>query len=93
LRTDISTFSLPTYTSGEETILFLAKEGRIGLTSPLGLHQGKIPVFLSGTGKKMVKNTALRKEGRPQPGIPARGEAGEYRQFVAAIRALVQNGQ
>lgn len=93
LRTDISTFSLPRYESGEEAVLFLAKKGRIGLTSPLGLSQGKIPVSVSQTGQKMIKNTALREEGRYQSGIPARGQAGEYRQFVTAVRALVQNGQ
>src|SRR5581483_4870427 len=40
----IPTFGLPSYTKGEEAILFLQKEGRTGLTSPLGFQQGKLPV-------------------------------------------------
>ena len=93
LRTDITTFSLPRYENGEEVVLFLAKEGRIGLTSPLGLSQGKIPVSVSQTGQKMIKNMALQEEEQYQSGIPARGQAGAYRQFVAAIRTMVQNGK
>ncbi len=93
LRLMISTFGLPSYTSGEEAVLFLAKEGKIGLTAPIGITQGKMPVAVASAGAKQVTNRALQAEASPNPAIPAPGQAGEYTQFVTAIRALVQAGQ
>jgi len=86
----IPTFGLPTYTKGEEVILFLQKEGRTGLTSPLGFQQGKLPVALAMDGGKTVTNMALRAEPSPTAAIPQIGKTGDYGQFVTAIRALVQ---
>lgn len=93
LRLAISTFGLPSYNRGEEAVLFLARAGKIGLTAPLGLAQGKMPVSAVTTGEKQVTNTALKTESAPHSTIPASGTAGEYTQFVTAIRAIVQAGK
>ena len=93
LRLAISTFGLPSYNRGEEAVLFLARAGKIGLTAPLGLAQGKMPVSAVTTGEKQVTNTALKTESALHSTIPASGTAGEYAQFVTAIRALVQAGK
>lgn len=47
--------ALPTYRVGEEVVLFLTRESRIGLCSPVGLHQGKFSV-LRAAGKASVRN-------------------------------------
>lgn len=91
LRLDIASFGLPSYTPGEATILFLAKDGRLGLTSPLGLAQGKMPVSVTGDGHKQVTNRALKTESPQNPAIPLPGGTGDQAQFIAAIRTMIQN--
>lgn len=49
--------NLPTYTVGEEVLLFLHPTSRYGFTSPVGLHQGKWSVVESGPGKKMLRRS------------------------------------
>ena len=86
----IPTFGLPSYTKGEEVILFLQKEGHTGLTSPLGFQQGKLPIARVTNGEKAVTNMALLTEPSPTSAIPPIGKTGNYERFVTAVRALVQ---
>ena len=48
---------LPRYEVGEESVVFLSEEGRLGLTAPVGLMQGKFDVKVTD-GKKTVVNGA-----------------------------------
>jgi len=93
LRQDIQTLGLPSYTHGEEALLFLAKEGKTGLTSPLGFTQGKMPVLVTSTGEKRVINKSWRVESPQNLAIPQPGAGGDYTQFMTALRALIQTGQ
>ncbi|MFB3903339.1 MAG: hypothetical protein ACE15E_07795 [Acidobacteriota bacterium] len=47
---------VPQYRVGEELVLFLRKESRRGLTSPVGLGQGAFLVKKNGTGRAEVMN-------------------------------------
>jgi hypothetical protein len=85
--------NVPTYTPGEESLLFLAREGQLGLTAPVGLLQGKLPVATAPTGEKQITNSALKQTQRPNISVPEPGKAAHYGQFVAAIRTLVQPAQ
>ena len=51
---DIGT--VPTFTRGEEVILFLYGMSDVGFTSPVGLAQGTFSVLTSSTGEKVVVN-------------------------------------
>lgn len=93
LRLAISNFGLPSYTKGEEAVLFLGKAGKIGLTSPIGLTRGKMSVSVTAAGQKQVTNGALRMESPQNPAFPLPGKAGDYAQFVTTLRTLVQSGQ
>jgi hypothetical protein len=84
---------VPTYAPGEEMMLFLAKEGQLGLTAPMGLWQGKMAVTTTATGEKRVINGALKKTARKDLTLPEPGQAASYDQFVAAIRAATRPAQ
>jgi hypothetical protein len=84
---------VPTYTPGEEVMLFLARPGKLGLTAPVGLHQGKMPLIASPDGKKMVTNTALRKTALTANVLPEQGKSASYDQFVTTVRALVKTAR
>lgn len=47
---------LPHYEVGEEDVVFLSGEGRLGLTAPVGLMQGKFDVIAKASGQKAVVN-------------------------------------
>ncbi|MEE8349481.1 MAG: hypothetical protein V3R94_07915 [Acidobacteriota bacterium] len=47
---------LPTYGKGEEVLLFLHADSRLGLTSPVGLAQGVFRLEDMGDGKRGVLN-------------------------------------
>lgn len=42
----------PSYSPGEEVVLFLAPTSRIGLTAPIGMWQGKFRVLQTGHGRR-----------------------------------------
>jgi len=84
---------VPTYAPGEEVMLFLASEGKLGLTAPIGLFQGKLPVTATASGEKLITNSALKKTELTTVSLPEPGKAGSYDQFVTAIRAIVQSAQ
>ena len=46
----------PTFTGGDEVILFLYERSSLGFTSPVGLAQGTFSVLSSSTGEKVVVN-------------------------------------
>ena len=46
----------PTFTHGQEVILFLYGKSDVGFTSPVGLAQGTFSVLSSSTGEKVVVN-------------------------------------
>ena len=48
---------LPRYEVGEESVVFLSEEGRLGLAAPVGFMQGKFDVKVTD-GKKTVVNGA-----------------------------------
>jgi hypothetical protein len=81
---------MPTYRPGEEVVLFLAAPGKLGLTSPIGLVQGKLPVTTLASGEKMVTNTALRKTATTDSTLPDPGKAARYEHFLKALRAVIQ---
>jgi hypothetical protein len=47
---------LPRFRPGEEVVLFLYGESRLGLSSPVGLGQGKFTVFEDKQGGKVAVN-------------------------------------
>jgi hypothetical protein len=47
---------LPEYEVGEEVVLFLTRESRLGLCAPVGLAQGRFSVVRDG-GRRLVKNS------------------------------------
>ena len=48
---------LPVFSKGQELVLFLAADSRIGLTSPIGLSQGAFSVFEDPRGKLAIVNS------------------------------------
>ena len=52
---------MPLYSKGEEVILFLAGESASGLTSPLGLGQGKFVILEDKKGQRRALNGAANK--------------------------------
>jgi hypothetical protein len=66
---------LPGYTIGEEVVLFLRGESRLGFTSPVGFGQGKYRVSRRG-GRSRVRRDA------PEAG------SRDLDEFLAAIRTL-----
>lgn len=47
---------VPEFQPGEEVILFLYKESLSGMTSPVGLGQGKFVVFADKNGRRLAMN-------------------------------------
>lgn len=47
---------VPRFRDGEELILFLAGDSRLGLTSPVGLAQGKFVVGTDKKGRRIASN-------------------------------------
>lgn len=84
---------VPMYSPGEEALLFLARAGKLGLTAPIGLFQGKLPVTTTPAGKKRITNSALKKTQLTAVPLPAPGKDSQYEQFVAAIRAMARPAQ
>jgi hypothetical protein len=81
---------MPTYRLGEEVVLFLAAPGKLGLTSPIGLVQGKLPITTLTSGEKMVTNTALRKTATTDSTLPDPGKTASYDHFLQALRTVIQ---
>ncbi len=86
----VSLPGLPNYSSGQEMLVFLARPGKLGLTAPVGLFQGKMVVRATVAGKKFITNRALKKTQIAPIPLPAPGERASYEQFVEAIRILAQ---
>jgi len=92
---------VPTYRVGQEVILFLSGESRLGFSSPVGLGQGRFHV-LRGTGdQRMVVNDRNNRNlfkamslpaslrGTLRPGQSAADPGAlRYEQFIEAVRAL-----
>jgi hypothetical protein len=51
---------LPTYAVGEEAVIFLSAESRLGLTAPVGLLQGKFKVESNADEKVVVNGSGNR---------------------------------
>jgi hypothetical protein len=81
---------MPAYWPGEEVVLFLAAPGKLGLTSPIGLVQGKLPITTLASGEKMVTNTALRKTATTDSTLPDPGKTARYDHFLKALRTMTQ---
>jgi hypothetical protein len=81
---------MPTYQPGEEVVLFLAAPGKLGLTSPIGLVQGKLPITTLASGEKVVTNTALRKTTAAEATLPDPGKTARYDHFLKALRIITQ---
>ena len=81
---------MPTYRLREEVVLFLAAPGKLGLTSPIGLVQGKLPITTLASGEKMVTNTALRKTASTDSTLPDPGQTARYDHFLKALRTVLQ---
>lgn len=81
---------LPSYTPGEEVVLFLGREGRLGLRSPVGLAQGVFPVVTTALGKKYVSGNVMNLPSLKAV-IPSASEGRvRYTTFVKTIRSLYQ---
>lgn len=81
---------LPTYAKGEKALLFLARPGQMGVTAPIGLFQGKLPISTSSTGEQLITNTALKKTALKDSALPAPGQTAQYERFLTALRTIVQ---
>jgi hypothetical protein len=76
---------VPTYSKGEDVVLFLYGENAQGISSPVGLGQGRFKVLTDKQGRRIALNdfanrnllTGMRPEARAR--IKARGEAGLQR--------------
>lgn len=79
---------LPSYTSGEEVLLFLAAPGKLGLTAPIGLTQGKLPVTMLTSGEKTITNTSLRKTALTDGAVPDPGKTARYDRFLTVLRTI-----
>ncbi len=72
---------IPVFRTGEEVVLFLYGESTLGLSSPVGLGQGRFKVVTDKQGRRLALNdfgnrnllTGLRPEARAR--LRARGEA------------------
>ncbi|MGE0820577.1 MAG: hypothetical protein AB7G75_00745 [Candidatus Binatia bacterium] len=84
---------VPTYSVGEEVVLFLAAPGKLGLTAPIGLTQGKLPVTTLASGHKVITNTALRKTGLRDSALPDPGKTAEYDKFLAVLQTLTHTAK
>jgi len=82
---------LPSYAKGEKALLFLARPGQMGITAPIGLFQGKLPISTSTTGEQVITNTALKKTALKDSTLPEPGKAGQYERFLTALRTIVQS--
>lgn len=80
--------NLPQYTPGEEALLFLAAPGKLGLTAPIGLTQGKLPVTTLASGEKVITNTALRKTALTDSSLPDPGKTARYDRFLTVLRTI-----
>ncbi|OGQ66938.1 MAG: hypothetical protein A3F89_08145 [Deltaproteobacteria bacterium RIFCSPLOWO2_12_FULL_50_11] len=47
---------MPTYSVGEECVVFLSEESSLGLAAPIGLGQGRFCVREDGSGQKFIAN-------------------------------------
>jgi hypothetical protein len=81
---------LPTYIKGEKTLLFLARPGQMGVTAPIGLFQGKLPISTSTAGEQVITNTALKKTALKDSTLPEPGKTAQYERFLTALRTIVQ---
>jgi len=82
--------NLPNYRPGEEVLLFLAAPGKLGLTAPIGLTQGKLPVTTLTSGEKVITNTAFKKTTATNVAFPDPGKTAPYAQFLKTLRGLTQ---
>jgi hypothetical protein len=92
---------VPEYEVGEEVVLFLTPESKLGLCAPVGLSQGKFSV-IRAKGRVLVRNSLANRclfdaaEASPPRGmssIEARtlreaGDALNLREFLGACRKL-----
>ncbi len=81
---------LPTYVKGEKTLLFLARPGQMGITAPIGLFQGKLPISTSTTGEQVITNTALKNTALKDAMLPEPGKTAQYERFLTTLRTIVQ---
>lgn len=79
------------FTIGEEVVAFLYPLSKLGLTSPVGISEGKWNIqFDSVTGKKFVVGnpSATKIQAPDQKIFAALPMKTEYKQFMESIRAL-----
>jgi hypothetical protein len=81
---------LPTYAKGEKTLLFLARPGKMGITAPIGLLQGKLPISTSANGEQVITNSALKNTALKDAALPEPGKAAQYDRFLTALRTILQ---
>lgn len=85
---------LPTYTIGEEMVVFLSGESEAGFSSPIGLAQGKFPI-VRHAGHAMVAATAenartlrtLRRFAKPGPQAAAEIPLNDFLDQIGQIIA------
>jgi len=97
---------VPTYCVGEEVVLFLSGESRLGFASPVGLGQGRFRVLQGAGGQRAVANErnnrnlfkamdmpdGLRSALQPGHAAAAPGGPLPYEQFLDLVRALIGQG-
>jgi len=72
---------MPLYSKGEEGVLFLAGEGPTGLTSTLGLGQGKFVILGGRGGRRQAANEWANRsllEGMSQEALGRLGTSAQY---------------
>jgi hypothetical protein len=76
---------MPTYVAGEEILLFLRRPSRVGLTSPVGGHAGKLAVYREeSTGQLVAQGGPADLAGSTNGGAARRGPI-----TLATLRARV----
>jgi hypothetical protein len=76
----------PRYVVGEELVLFLHRPGRSGLTSPVGLWQGKLSVVRAAAGAARAPRALAA------GGSQAAARGVDLDGLLATVRALVAGG-
>ena len=96
---------LPSYRPGEEVVLFLKPDSDWGLTSPVGLFQGRYSVVLNAeTGRKVVvpdlyaphlsgSTLAAMARGRGKPARMSREGRMDLEDFLDMIEGMVKDGR
>ncbi len=81
----------PSFAVGEDALLFLGREGPTGLTAPIGLEQGRMPIRSTATGAATITVPATVAEIAPLDVTGRRGRrcTVDVDRFIGAVRDMI----